>query len=143
MELYKLAVEMADRVSARRGAANTYYASLQSAIVATLALLTSNGSPSRTVLVAVCVVGMLTSVSWYVLLRSYRDLNRAKFDVVTTMEEQLPVKVFADEWELLKRTSPPERRRLPYIELGRVERLIPWLFAVVDLLLAIYLGTSA
>lgn len=136
MDLYKLAVEMADRVSARRMTANTFYASLQSAIVATLGLLASMTSLDPWVLVAGCIVGMVASVMWYAALRTYRELNKVKFEVIARMEEELelPVKVFTDEWTCLQ-----QRRR--YLEFGRVERVIPWLFIALDLALAFYLGT--
>jgi hypothetical protein len=38
MELYKLAVEMADRVSARRGTANAFFVTVNTALLAFLGL---------------------------------------------------------------------------------------------------------
>lgn len=139
LDLYKLAVEMADRVSARRSTANTFYLSLQTAGLAILGFVTSLPTePRRGVLIAICLVGAATGVTWFLQLRSYRDLNRAKFDVINGLEKRLPVAVFSAEWESLKQ-DPVSRWRPRYAELGTVERVVPWFFVAMNLILAVYL----
>lgn len=140
MDLYKLAVEMADRVSARRGVANSFFVALQSAILSSLGFL-SGRDADRWVLVAVCVSGAVTSATWFVLLRSYRTLNRAKFTVITHLEQRLAYQVFADEWVALQ-NDPIKRWRPRYAELGTVERVVPAVFLLVNGVLAVYLGSS-
>lgn len=137
LEIYKLTVEMADRVSARRAGANAYFITVQGALVAALGFLASR-SPAvhDRYLTAIAVVGMITSVTWFLLLRSYRDLNRAKFKVISDIEKELPIHPFADEWVDLKR-DPVPRWRGRYAELSTVERTIPALFGLVNLLLAL------
>jgi hypothetical protein len=133
VELYKIAVEMADRISARRGVANSFFLTVNTGIVAVLS--------SRDVRWYLAVAGIVFSVTWWALLRSYRELNRAKFDVILAMEERLPVRVFGDEWDRL-RSEPASfgvRRGAlrpwlrQYRELGRVERIVPWVFVVIYL----------
>jgi hypothetical protein len=133
LELYKLAVEMADRISARRGVANSFFLTVNTGIVAVLA--------TRDVRWYLAVAGIVFSVTWWALLRSYRELNSAKFEVILAMEERLPVRLYGDEWDRLRRE--PVRfgvRRgvlLPWLrqyrELGRVERIVPWVFVVIYL----------
>jgi hypothetical protein len=64
------------------------------------------------------------------LLKSYRDLNAAKFEIITEMENNLEVKVFDDEWKRLK-----ENRQAGwwgrYAEFGTVERFVPLVFAAL------------
>lgn len=130
-ELYKLAVEMADRISARRGVANSFFLTANTGVVALLA-----GQNLRWYLGA---AGIVLCASWWALLKSYRDLNRAKFDIILAMETRLPVRVFGDEWERLH--PKPAQLKLPrqairrwatqYRELGRVERVVPWLFTLI------------
>lgn len=130
-ELYKLAVEMADRVSARRGLSNSFFLTANTGVVALLA-----GGVARWPLAA---AGILVSVVWWALLKSYRDLNRAKFDIIVAMEERLPVRVYGDEWNRLKPEPKPFALRREalrpwvgqYRELGRIERIIPWIFALI------------
>jgi len=140
MELYKLAVEMADRISARRGVANSFFVALQSAILSALGFL-SGRTADTWVLVAVCVSGAVTSATWFVLLRSYRTLNRAKFAVITRLERELSHQIFADEWDAL-RSDPIKHWRPRYAELGTVERVVPVVFFLINVALAVYLGTS-
>lgn len=129
LELYKLAVESADRVSARRGSANSYFLTVQTTFIAVLALAVPLGPSTSLWQAAVAsVAGIMLSACWWLQLRSYRDLNRAKFEVITEVEKQLPVKVFTDEWESLKK-DPIKTWRQRYAELGTVERVVPWVFA--------------
>ena len=64
LELYKLTVEMADRVSARRAGANAYFITVQGALVAALGFLASRTPPVHDrYLVAVAAVGVITGSS--------------------------------------------------------------------------------
>jgi hypothetical protein len=133
-ELYSLAVEMADRTSARRLNANTFFVTVNTALIAVLG---SHPFPWY-----VAVAGIVLSIAWWALLKSYRELNEAKFKVILAMEDHLPAKVFADEWGHLKRA--PVRFALrrstlkewfaQYRELGRIERVVPVVFAILYLI---------
>jgi glucose-6-phosphate isomerase len=79
--------------------------------------------PSRPVTVG----GLVLSLTWAILIKSYRDLNAAKFHVITRMEEQLPVKVYGDEWKKLKEDSKTLRGR--YAEFTAIEWIIPLILA--------------
>lgn len=148
LDLYKLAVEMADRVSARRAAANSFFFTMQSGLaVAVGAFAVSTGgpqdpSPDRFVLTLAAIAGVVIAASWWLLLRSYRDLNTAKFKVINAIEaEHLPVKLFAEEWEYLKR-DPVKSWRQRYAEQGQVERAVPWVFALLYAVLAVYVAAG-
>lgn len=130
---------MADRVSARRGQANQFYLTLQSTLLGVPAVLGLLGGtqldPLRATLLA--AVGLVTSVTWWLQLRSYRDLNRAKFDVINSIErDHLPVRPFSDEWASLKKDPLPSWRAR-YAELGAVERFVPIAFLVLHVVVAI------
>lgn len=132
-ELYKLAVEMADRISARRGVANSFFLTANTGVVALLG--------TQDVRWYLAAAGIVFSVTWWALLKSYRDLNSAKFEIILAMEERLPVRVYGDEWDRLRREPvrfSVRRDRLrswiaQYRELGRVERVVPWAFALIYL----------
>jgi hypothetical protein len=132
LDLYKLAVEMADRVSARRTAANSFFLAVQTALVT---LLGVDGLSRK----AVAGAGLLLAGAWWLLLRSYRKLNGAKFQVITEMETQLPVAVFKEEWTALKRAGPAAKRTLRdrYAELGVLEQVVPAIFAVIYIVVLI------
>jgi hypothetical protein len=133
LELYKLAVEMADRISARRGVANSFFLTANTGVVALLG--------TQDVRWYLAAAGIVFSVTWWALLKSYRELNSAKFEIILAMEQRLPVRVYGDEWDRL-RSEPvrPSLRRdrlrswlAQYRELGRVERVMPWIFALIYL----------
>jgi len=134
-ELYTLAVEMADRISARRGVANAFFLSVNTGLAALL------GSGNLRWYVA--AAGLSFCATWWALLKSYRELNTAKFEIIVPMEERLPVRVFADEWSMLKpapgETGAKRRRNAlqawvgKYRELGQVERIVPLVFSVIYL----------
>jgi hypothetical protein len=127
LEIYKLTVEMADRLSGRRAAANTFLLSVQAALIASLGSSSLADRP-------VAGAGMLLATAWWVLLRSYRDLNNAKFQVICEMEKELPVQAYSAEWATLKK-DPVKGWRPRYAELGTVERVVPVVFLVLNALI--------
>ncbi|MFD3473032.1 hypothetical protein ACFWWM_43335 [Streptomyces sp. NPDC058682] len=137
LELYKLAVEMTDRVSARRGTANAFFLSVQTALIGVLGFgYPKLAESSWWAAVAVALAGVTLSATWWLQLRSYRDLNTAKFQGINKIEARLPVKIFADEWEALRRDSITGWRKL-YAELGASERVVPLVFVAAHLLLLV------
>ena len=130
-ELYKIAVEMADRISARRGIANSFFLTVNTGVMTLLGTLSVRWYPAAAG-IALCVV-------WWALLKSCRDLNRAKFEIILAMEQQLPARIYGDEWDRLRRNPVPFALRFAtlrpwlaqYRELGYVERIAPWAFALI------------
>lgn len=125
-EQYKLAVEMADRISARRAAANGYFLTIISSLLAVLSLQSVRQD-------WIAGSGLVLTGAWWILLRSYRDLNKAKFKVIQSIEPDLPLQLFGDEWQYLK-ADPIKGWRHRYAELGFVERAVPLVFAALFLL---------
>jgi hypothetical protein len=126
LELYKLAVEMSDRLSARRGAANTFFLTVNTGLATLLG--------AQDLRWYVAAAGIVFALAWWVQLRSYRQLNAAKFKVIHKIEERLPLRIFTDEWDYLKADRPAApgfRRRIRYLELGAVERMVPFAFAAI------------
>lgn len=150
LRIYSLAVEMADRVSARRAGANSFFLALQTALAAALGAFAvrpdarqTQPEPDRFVLVLAVVAGIILATAWFLLLRSYRKLNRAKFEVIGKIEDSyFKVKPFSQEWQLLKAQDPVKRRwRDRYTELGFIEQAVPIAFVVLYLALAVHLAT--
>ena len=132
LELYQLAVEMADRVSARRGLANTFFLTLNTGLAALL------GASNLRWYVA--VAGIVFAAAWWWQLRSYRRLSAAKFAVINSIEVHLPLQLFSEEWRYLQRAKPLGRPRSPrelwawlteYHELGGSERVVPLAFVAI------------
>ena len=136
LEIYKLHAELADRVSQRREAANRLYVSLLVGLMVFLVALMRfgiDGVPARSVLCVVGGVGALLSVSWYVVIRSYRQLNTGKFAALHELEQKLAYAFFTREWELLDKGQDRGR----YWKLTVVETSLPCIFFVLYLVLVV------
>jgi hypothetical protein len=134
LDLYKLAVEMADRVSARRGLSNSFFLTVQTSFIVVTGITGSSIAKSLWTSLVFGLAGITLSAAWWVQLRSYRQLNNAKFAVINAIEKRLPAQIFTDEWAVLQQaTQGPRRSR--YAELGFSERMVPLVFLVLHLLL--------
>ncbi len=119
LELYKLGAELADRVSARRATANSFFLTVQTTLIAVVGLIAPGlTKPQVWTGVVATAAGVLLSATWWLSLRSYRELNSAKFDVLHLVEENLPVRLFKDEWDALQ-ARPSSWRKPRYSDLAR------------------------
>ena len=83
LELYKLYVEMTDRISQRRQSANNYFLTINTAlislVIASLAysLFAKDMSHDFTmgVLIGVSLVGLANCWAWHALIMSYKSVN--------------------------------------------------------------------
>lgn len=157
LELYKTAVEMADRTSARRAGANSFFLTLNTALAAVVGIVSSaRKAPSHGNvptfdafgLVLTAAAGIVLSLTWRALLRYYRRLNGAKFDVINEMEKRLPCQPFTDEWAILHPARPAGeekpskwtswwRRKVQHREATVVEQVVLLVFVVIYAALAI------
>ena len=126
LELYKLAVEMADRVSQRRQTANSFYLSINTLLVGGSAYL-GTLRPSADTISIVSLAGVAICVLWGWNIASYQTLNSAKFKVIHDLEQSLPSQLFKEEWEKLDPDGDGKRHR-PF---HKVEGLVPWVFGLV------------
>lgn len=164
LALYNTAVEMADRTSARRAGANSFFLTLNTALAAVVGIVSSARKPpphgnvptfDAFGLVFTAIAGIVLCLTWQALLRYYRRLNKAKFDVINKIEESLPVKPYTDEWRFLHpgETIGGDTSKLPFWRIVKrlkrwrrntkhreatvVEQVVPLVFVVIYLALAI------
>ena len=134
LEIYKLHAELADRVSQRREGANRLYVSLITAFLIFLAAAFRFGTGAIPVYVAMLVgstLGILLSVSWYIVIRSYRQLNSGKFKALHELEQKLAYPFFKREWELLGKELGKEKKASRYWRLTVVETILPIGFGII------------
>lgn len=130
LELYKLYVSSAEKVSDRRQAANSFYLALNTGLLTALGVflqLRALPMDSPGLFIAVALVGLAISLLWLRSVDSYRNLNSAKFQVIHAIEEYLPVRLYRAEWEVVGKGE--DRKR--YRRFTEVERIVPWVFVVV------------
>lgn len=127
LDQYKLYVEMADRISQRRTTANSYFLSVNSALLAFVGYLTSKDSTDY--LWVLAVAGCTLTILWYSVITSYRNLNTAKWNVVHEIEKRLPISPYDAEWEAVERG----RNSKLYRPISHIESGVPWVFLFLHL----------
>jgi hypothetical protein len=119
---------MADRISQRRTAANTYFLSVNSAILAFVGYLTTNASPEYMWLLA--IAGCMLTLFWYNIINSYRNLNTVKWQVVQDIEKRLPISPYDAEWDAVQRGKNPKL----YRPISHTESWVPGVFFLLHLI---------
>lgn len=131
IDQYKIYVEMADRISSRRLTANSFFLSLNSILVAFISYVNFVGQKKVELNFnwLIALAGLVLSFMWYRLIRSYRDLNSAKFNVIHQIEKLLPISPYDAEWESVERGKNSEL----YLPFTHIEVCVPWLFFIIHL----------
>jgi hypothetical protein len=165
LELYKMAVEYADRFTSRRATTNSFFLTLNTALAAIVGIISSARRPpphgnlpafDGFGLVVTAVAGIVFALVWRALLSYCRRLSTAKWAVITELEKRLPVQLFADEWNHLQRpwrdAEAEQKRsngakvlqklglgvlRVKHREATIVEQVVPWVFIVIYVALGI------
>lgn len=140
LAIYKLHAELADSVSKQRATANRFYMLVLSGLVVLFSALIQrqNGIPLGALMIGFGLFGMLLAAAWYVVIRSYRQLNSGKFKALHELEAKLAYPFFKREWELLEEG----KEQKTYWRLTIVETFVPLIFFicfVVLLIIGIYL----
>lgn len=123
LEQYKLIVEMADRVSQRRQAANSFYLSINTALVGGSAYFGGGTPPLKTALL-VSLAGVLACRYWSRSILSYKTLNTAKFGVINDIEMRLVEQPFTNEWAKLDPDGDGKKHNSFY----ETEKFVPRVF---------------
>ncbi len=132
LEQYKLYVDSAQRVSEKRISTGNYLLTVSSSLM-TVFGIASTQRVGGGWLIIIPIAGLLVSLTWYSLIRSYKNLNTAKFKAIHEIENYLPVALFRYEWH-----SCELGQGKTYKPITHLERWIPLIFAGVYLVLSVY-----
>lgn len=139
IEQYKLYLEMVDRISSRRLISNSFFLSINIALITLLGYtelkIITDVPFSFILLVSLC--GMFICLIWYRLIRSYKDLNNGKFKVIHHIERKLPMRLYEAEWISL---GEGKNKKL-YLPFTNIETTIPWLLFVFYLFIILLFFT--
>lgn len=133
LDIYKLHVEMADRVSQRREGANRLFVALLSAMIVLIAAVLRFGPeleilPIKFIILVLAVTVLALAGSWFIVIRSYRQLNTGKFKVLQELEEKIPFAFYRIEWQRLGEGKDWRR----YWKLTVVETFLPVIFSLLS-----------
>ncbi len=135
-EQYKIYIESIEKISDRRQHANNYFITINTALISLIGLsfqikFFENLAGIKLVL---AFVGIVVCVIFWYLIRSYKQLNTGKFDVVHKIEEHLPLALHKYEWEVLGKGEDNKK----YYPFSHIELIIPWVFGIIYALLELY-----
>ncbi len=134
MEQYKIFVESAQKISDTRSQTNKFFISILSILFAISALVSNF---NNIIYLSVCTLviglfGILLCYLWYRSIHTYKALNSAKFAVIHEIEQELPIKCFIKEWDILEKCKKKE-----YLIITGTEKKLPILLALPFILIII------
>lgn len=129
LEQYKLYVETMEKLVARRQTLHSTMLTANAFLMSVVGFFVSKGQISVTYLswigvITVALAGVLLSLTWQKLSKHYGLLNRAKFEVIHSLEKRLPASLFWAEWVALGQGKDPQK----YQSMAKIEARIPQLF---------------
>lgn len=136
LEIYKMYVEKADKISERRQSANSFFLTINTTIVGLVSYLQLDKKESN-FSIFYCLIGvaaMIICFMWYRLVLSYKQLNSGKFKVVHLIEQKLPLAPYDAEWEMLGRGEDPKK----YLPFSHIEIFVPLVFLGLHALVFLY-----
>lgn len=111
LDLYKIMVESSESLVRRRQAVNTFFLTINGALLTASGLIIQSASIERMGALGISVLslaGLILCGAWHSLIISFGQLNRGKFKVINTIEKHLKIAIYAAEWEALERGENPK-----------------------------------
>jgi len=105
-ELYRLMVASAESLVNRRQAVNTFFLTLNGALVTVVGLfLRGDGNPrlKAWAILLAALAGVIVTYAWSSILKTFGQLNTGKFEIINRMERRLAAAIYDAEWEALGR----------------------------------------
>lgn len=130
LEQYKIYIEMADRISARRNLANVFFLTLHTTLLSIIGFSVQNLHfvCSKWLLILPFTGIIIMCGVWWWLLQSFRQLNTAKYRVIGLLEEKLPSSPYwLAEWKELGEGKNWKK----YLPLTSLEKLVPVIFSIL------------
>lgn len=130
IDLYKLMVASSESLVARRQGVNTFFLTVNGAIVTAAGLLLGNGASHdlrNWGMLVLALTGFVLAAAWRSLITSFGQLNTGKFVVINRIEKLLPVAVYLAEWRALDEGRNPRK----YLSFTSREKWVPTTFQVI------------
>jgi hypothetical protein len=135
-ELYKIMVTSSENLVDRRQGVNTFFLTINGAVVTAAGLilsLKSHGRVEAAGLLVLTITGAILALAWRSLITSFGQLNTGKFTVINRIEEEFPAAIYAAEWKALEEGTNPKK----YRTFTSREVWVPNAFLVLNLAAAI------
>ena len=132
LEIYKLYLDLSDKLSSRRQLVNTFFLTLNSFIIGLLGYgkLSVSSTADPEFYWTISILGMVICVVWFKIILAYKHIMRSKFMVIHRIEQQLPLATYEAEWQIL-------RENHGYQPLTHFEMIVPWIFFILNLAISL------
>ena len=136
IEQYKLYVQSADNVSSRRVASMRYLLTISSALFALYGVQFA-AFGGAIWLVPISIVGIASAFAWLQIIKSNKNLNGLKFNLIHELEAHLPAAPFKREWD-----KAEQGRGSTYKPVTDLESWFPWVFIVLHAVILVMLALN-
>jgi len=133
LDIYKMYVDLTDKLSARRQTVNSFFLTINSLIISMLGygqLASQQTAITPDFYWIISLLGMTICVVWFKIIHSYKNIMRSRFIVIQRIEQQLPLAAYEAEWQLLQADKG-------YQPLSHFEMLVPWIFFVLNVAISL------
>lgn len=134
IDQYRLYVQSADNVSSRRLTSMRYLLAISSGLVALYGVQFA-AFREAIWLLPIPIIGIVSAVAWLRIIKSHKDLNALKFNLIHELEEHLPAAPFKREWERAGHGTGAK-----YTPVTELESWFPCIFIVLHLLMLVLLA---
>ena len=132
-EIYRIYVELTDKMSSRRSIINSFYLTINTGLFATLAFVFKNSNLQTNYLILCSIVliclGILICLIWFINILSFKQINRVKFNVIKEIEKKLAFAPYTMEWEIIKKDKNK------YFRQTFIERTVPAVFIILHIII--------
>ena len=104
---------------------NNIFVTINIALIAGISILTE----TKTVLLS--IAGIMMSVVWFLIIRYYRMVSKAKYNVILDLERELPKAPFSEEWAHCKSNKK-------FIEGTHIEIILPIIFVIIFICVLVF-----
>jgi hypothetical protein len=153
---YKFVVEMTDRLSERRQKLHSIFETMLTALLALTYFVfkneTADAWPRKPALVVIALLGIVISLVWDNIIKSYKELIDFRFKMLMEMEKnfQNSIRIYLTEWAYMREKRKTGKLFLFLKSRGLVredknpftfslrERTLPYAFAIIFLVLGFW-----
>lgn len=136
-EQYKIYIDSIEKISDRRQHANNYFITINTVLISLIGLFCQLKITECICWVKplIAVMGVIICAIFWFLIRSYKQLNTGKFQVVHEIEKRLPLALYQYEWEILGEG----KNQNIYYPFSHIELFIPWVFGILYVMMGIFI----
>lgn len=136
LEQYLSYVESSKRVTRDRIKTNKFFVTLLSSLAVFMSIaksLPGTENVPQIGLFLTSLLGLSFSILWWANVKSYRQINSGKYEVIDDFEKELPFEAYRREWDVLDNGESWKT----YLEHTTVEKAITYPLIVVFLIFSI------